>query len=322
VSRIALAIALLVALMLGSAEAQPSRKAPRIAVLLFDAPGVDPNLAAFVAGLRDLGYVDGSNVALEYHSAGGRPERFPEVAQQIASLKPDVIVVLGGDMLPFVKNATRAIPVVMLTSQDPVESGLVASFSRPGGNVTGVAFVSVDTAGKRLQYLKEAVPSVSRVAVLWNPEHPDGEYQDIEAAARRLGIRVHSLQVKRPEDFAPAFQSAAQARADALMVVPSRLMNLSRSRILEFANKQRIPVVTGWAPWVRAGSLLSYGPDLDALVRRAATHTDKILKGARPADIPVEQPTKFELALNLKTARALGLTIPPSVLGLADQIVE
>ena len=321
-SRIGFAIALIVALMLGFAEAQPPRKVPRIAVLLFDAPGVDPNLAAFVAGLRDLGYVDGSNVALEYYSAGGRPERFPEVAQHIASLQPDVIVVLGGDMVPFVKNATRAIPVVMLTSQDLAESGLVASFSRPGGNVTGVAFVSVDTAGKRLQYLNEAVPSVSRVAVLWNPEHPDGEYQDVETAARRIGIRVHSLPVKRPEDFAAAFQSATQARAEALMVVPSRLMNLNRSRILEFATKQRIPVVTGWAPWVRAGSLLSYGPDLDALVRRAATHADKILKGARPADIPVEQPTKFELAVNLKTARALGLTIPPSVLGLADQIVE
>ena len=321
---IGLAVVLTVSLILApfAAEAQQAGKVARLGVLLFGTPATDPNLAAFVAGLRDLGYVEGRNLALEYRSAEGRPERVRELAVQVVSLKPDVIVVLGGDMVPFVKDATRTIPVVMLTSQDPVEAGVVTSFARPGANLTGVAFVSSETAGKRLQFLKEAVPSLTRVAVLWNPDHRDPEYRDIEAAARRLGVHIQSLEARRPEDFDGAFQSATRARADALMVVSSRFMNLSRSRILEFVSKQRIPLVTGWGPWVRAGGLLSYGPDLDALMKRAASHVDKILKGAKPADLPIEQPTKFELVINLKTAKALGLTIPQSVLGRADQVIE
>jgi putative tryptophan/tyrosine transport system substrate-binding protein len=305
-----------------AAEAQPAGKVARIGVLLFGTPATDPNLAAFVAGLRDLGYVEGRNLALEYRSAEGRLERVRELAVQVLSLKPDVLVVLGGDMVPFVKDATSTIPVVMLHSQDPVEAGAVTSFARPGANLTGVAFVSSETAGKRLQLLKEAVPSLTRVAVLWNPDHRDPEYRDIEAAARRLGIHIQSLEARRPEDFDGAFQSATRARAEALMVVSSRFMNLSRSRILEFVSKQRIPLVTGWGPWVRAGGLLSYGPDLDVLMKRAASQVDKILKGAKPADLPIEQPTKFELVINLKTARALGLTIPPSLLAQADQVIE
>jgi putative tryptophan/tyrosine transport system substrate-binding protein len=323
VGRIGLVVAMSLSLMFSSpAEGQQPERIPRITVLLFGTPATDPNLAAFVAGLRDLGYVDGRQVKLDYRSAEGRPERARELALNAASAKPDVIVVLGGDLVPPVKEATSTIPIVMLTSQDPVEAGVVASFARPGGNLTGVAFVSSETAGKRLQFLKEAAPAVSRVAVLWTPDHPDGEYRDIDAAARQLGIRIQSLEVRRPEDFDAAFQSAAHARAEALMVVSSRFMNLNRSRILEFATKQRIPLVSGWGPWVRAGGLLSYGPDLDVLVKRAASHVDKILKGARPASIPVEQPTKFELVVNLKAARALGLTIPPSVLGRADQLIE
>jgi putative ABC transport system substrate-binding protein len=322
-SRIGLAIVLAVSLVLAPhAKAQQPGRVARLGVLLFDTPATDPNLAALIAGLRDLGYVEGRNLALEYRYAGGRPERVRELAREAVSLKPDVIVVLGGDMVTFVADATSTIPVVMLTSQDPVEAGIVTSFARPGGNLTGVAFVSSETAGKRLQLLKEAIPSLTRVAVLWNPDHHDGEYRDIETAARRLGLRIQSLEARRPEDFDGAFQSATRARAEALMVVSSRFMNLNRSRILEFAHKQQIPLVTGWGPWVRVGAFLSYGPDLDALVKRAANHVDKILRGARPADIPVEQPTKFELVVNLKTAKALGLTIPPSVLGRADQVIE
>ena len=321
---IGLAVVLTVSLILApfAAEAQQAGKVARLGVLLFGTPATDPNLAAFVAGLRDLGYVEGRNLALEYRSAEGRPERVRELAVQVVSLKPDVIVVLGGDMVPFVKDATSTIPVVMLTSQDPVEAGVVTSFARPGANLTGVAFVSSETAGKRLQFLKEAVPSLTRVAVLWNPDHRDPEYRDIEAAARRLGVHIQSLEARRPEDFDGAFQSATRARAEALMVVSSRFMNLSRSRILEFVSKQRIPLVTGWGPWVRAGGLLSYGPDLDALMKRAASHVDKILKGAKPADLPIEQPTKFELVINLKTAKALGLTIPHSLLLRADQLIQ
>jgi len=301
---------------------QPGGKVARLGVLLFSTPTTDPNLAALIAGLRDLGYVEGWNVALEYRYAEGRPERVRELALQLAALKPDVIVVLGGDMVPFVRDATSTLPVVMLTSQNPVEAGVVASFARPGGNLTGVAFVSSETAGKRLQFLKEAVPALTRVAVLWSPDHPDGEYRDIESAARRLGIHVQSLEVRRPEDFDGAFQAAIHARSEALMVVSSRFMNLNRPRIVEFASGQRIPLATGWGPWARTGSFLSYGPDLDTLVRRAAAHVDRILKGAKPADLPIEQPIKFELVINLKTAKTLGLTIPPSLLQRADQVIE
>src|SRR5262245_10689332 len=305
-----------------SAHGQPASKVARLGLLLFSTPATDPNLAAFVAGLRDLGYIEGRTLALEYRYAEGRPERLRDLAVQIAALKPDVIVVLGGDMVPFVKDVTRTTPVVMLTSQDPVEAGVVASFARPGGNVTGVAFVSSETAGKRLQFLKEAAPSVTRVAVLWNPDHPDSEHRDIAAAARRLGVHIQSLEVRSPEDFDRAFQAARLARAEALMVVSSRLMNLNRPRILEFASTQRIPLVTGWSEWARTGAFLSYGPDLDTLARRAATHVDKILKGAKPADLPVEQPTKFELVINLRTAKVLGLTVNQSLLARADQIIE
>ena len=274
---IGLAVVLAVGLVLAplAAEGQSAGKVARLGVLLFGTPATDPNLAAFVGGLRDLGYVEGRNLMLEYRSAEGRPERVRELALQVASLKPDVIVVLGGDMVPFVKDATRTIPVVMLGSQDPVEAGVVASFARPGGNLTGVAFVSSETAGKRLQFLKEAVPSLTRVAVLWDPDHRDPEYRDIETAARHLGIKVQSLEARRPEDFDGAFRSATRARTEALMVVSSRFLNLSRSRIVEFVSEQKIPLVTGWGPWAHGGALLSYGPDLNALVKRAANQVDK-----------------------------------------------
>jgi len=316
----ALALGLLAASL--AREAQPAGKVARLGVLLFTTPAADPNLPAFLAGLRDLGYVEGRNVAIEYRSAEGRPERVGALALQIVSLKPDVVVVLGGDMVPFVRNATATLPIVMLTSQDPVEAGAVATFARPGGNVTGVAFVSSETAGKRLQFLKEAVPSLTRVAVLWTPDHPDGEYRNTEATARRLGIHIQSLEVRGPGDFDGAFQAATRERAEALVVVSGRFMNANRLRVVEFASKQGIPLVTGWGPWARAGSLMSYGPDLDVLVRRAATHVDKILKGAKPGDLPVEQPTEFELVINMKSAKALGLSIPSSLLGRADHIIE
>jgi putative ABC transport system substrate-binding protein len=305
-----------------SAGAQPAGKVARLGVVLFETPATNDNVPAFLAGLRDLGYVEGRNLAIEYRYADGRVDRVRDTALEAVALKPDVIVVLGGDIVPFVKAATSAIPVVMLTSNDPVEAGLVASFARPGGNVTGVAFVSAETAGKRLQFLKEAAPSIARVAVLWTPDHPDGEYRSAEGAARRLGIQLQSLEVRRAGDLDAALDAAVSARADALMVVPSRFMNLNRARILEAAGRYRLPVVSGWGPWVRAGGLMSYGPDLDALVRRAATHVDKILRGARPADLPIEQPDKFSLVINTKTARAFGLTVPPSLLGRADHLIE
>jgi ABC-type uncharacterized transport system substrate-binding protein len=305
-----------------AAAGSPARKLARIGVVLFSTPQTEPNFTAFAAGLRDLGYVEGRNVAFEHRFAEGHPERFRDVALQTVASNPDVIVVLGGDMVPDVKDATRTIPVVMLTSNDPVEAGFVSSFARPGGNLTGVAFVSSETGAKRLQFLKEAVPALARAAVLWNPDHPDGEFRDIESAGRRLGVHVESLEVRRPEEFETAFQAATRTRADALIVVSSRLMNLNRARILGFADKQRMPLVSGWGPWATAGGLMSYGPDLDVLSRRAATHVDKILKGAKPSELAVEQPTKFELVVNLKTARLLGLKFPGSVLVRADRVIE
>ena len=303
-------------------EAQTTGKIARVAVVLFETPTANPNVGAFVAGLRDLGYVEGRNLALEYRYADGQPERFRDIAAQAVAAKCEVIVVLGGDMLPFVKEATSTIPIVMLTSQDPVESGMVVSFAKPGGNLTGVAFVSAETAAKRLQFLKEAAPAVKRVAVLWNPDHFDGEYRVAESAARSLGIEIQSLEVRKPADFDAALEAALRTRADALMAVSSRLVNANRARILEFATRHRLPVVTGWGPWARTGSLMSYGPDLTVMSRRAAGYVDRILKGARPGDLPVEQPNKFELVINAKTAKALGLVVPPSLLGRADHIVE
>lgn len=317
-----LAVALVLATASLAVHAQPAGKVARLGVLLYGTAATDPNLASFVAGLRDLGYVEGRNVAFEYRAAEGHPERVPGLAREVVSLKPDVIVVLGGDLVRFIKEATSTIPVVMLTSNDPVESKVVGSFARPGGNMTGVAFVSAETGAKRLQFLKEAAPALTRVAVLWDPEHADGEYRDMQGVASRLGVQLQSLEVSRPEDLEGAFQSVTRGRAEALVVVSSRLMNVNRPRILEFAAKQRILLVTGWGQWVRSGGFMSYGPDLDVLVKRAASHVDKILKGARPGDLPVEQPSKFELLINLKTARALGLAVPPSLLARADHVIE
>ena len=302
--------------------AQPPGKPARIGVLLFGTPSNDPNLAAFLAGLRELGHVEGRNLAVERHAAEGRPERLGDLARQLVAQKPDVAVVFGGDILRAMRETTNSIPTVMLTSEDPVEAGVIASYARPGGNVTGVAFVSSETAAKRMQFLKEAVPSVTRAAVLWHPSHVDGEYRTSEAAGRLLGIRVQSLEIGRPEDFDSALQAAVRERAEALVVISSRFLNINGPRVLDFANRQRIPVVSSWGPWVHSGSFMSYGPDLNVLVRRAATHVDKILKGARPGDLPVEQPTKFELVVNTKTAKTLGLTIPQSLLGRADRVID
>jgi putative ABC transport system substrate-binding protein len=291
-------------------------------ILLFTTPTTDLNLVALLGGLRDLGYIEGRNLAIEYRFAEGRPERFRASALALASTKPDIIVVLGGDMVPFAREATKTIPIVMLTSQDPVEAGIVETMARPGGNLTGVAFVSSETAGKRLQLLKEAMPGLTRLAVLWSPDHADGEYRITAAAAPSVGVQTLSLEVRGPDEFDGAFQKAMPWRAEALMVVSSRLMNVNRDRILEFASRHRIPLVSGWGPWVASGALMGYGPDLNVLVRRIPSYVDKIVKGARPAELPIEQPTKFELIVNLKTARALGVTIPPSLLLRADRVIE
>jgi putative ABC transport system substrate-binding protein len=302
------------------AEAQPAKIA-RLGVLVFGTPDTDA-FPAIRRGLGALGYVEGRNILFEHRYAEGRPERLADLAIDLVRSKPDVIIAAGGDVAPFAKRATGTIPIVMITSADPVQGGLVASLAHPGGNVTGVTFVSSDLAGKRLQFLKEAAPAVTRVAVLWNPDHPDSEFPATQAAGRSLGVHVQSLEVRGRDDFTGAFAAANRERMDAVVVVSSRLMSLSRPRILALAAQNRLLLVSGWGPWAAEGGLLSYGPDLDAVIRSSATYVDRILKGARPAEIPVEQPTKFQLVINLKTAKAAGLTIPPSLLARADQVIE
>jgi putative tryptophan/tyrosine transport system substrate-binding protein len=303
-------------------EAQRTGSAARLGVLLFGTPARDANLASFREGLRELGYVEGQNIVLEYRFAEGRPERLPELAREVVALKPHVIVALGGDVAPAAKSATSTIPIVFLASLDPVQSGLVGAFARPGGNLTGVTLASSELAAKRLQFLKEAAPEVSRVGVLWNPTHPDFEYKETLVAAQRLSVQVQSLEVGSPEDFEPAFRAAAAARLDAVIVASSRLMLLNQPRIIELAARHKIILVSGWGTWAQGGALLSYGPDLDAVARRAATHVDKILKGAKPGDLPIEQPTKFEMIINLKTARTYSLTIPSSLAARADRVID
>ena len=269
-----------------------------------------------------MGYVDGKTIAIEYRFADGKPERLPALAAELAQLKPDVIFALGGDVAPFAKNATTSIPIVVWTSNDPVESALVTSISRPAGNITGITLVYDELAGKTLGLLKEAVPAISRVAVLWNPDHADPEFREMKRAAVALGVQLQSLEVRSPDDFSGAFKGALSARIEGLVIVSSRLMSRQRQQIAEFAAKNRIIVVGGWGEWTKDGALLTYGPNTTELMKRVAVYISKIIKGARPSDLPMERPTHFELVINLKTATALGLTLPATLLSRADQVLS
>jgi putative ABC transport system substrate-binding protein len=307
---------------LGSYAQRTGKPVPRVGVLLYGTAETDPNYGSFRRGLRELGYVENENIELEPRFAEGKPERLPVLARELVAAKPDLIYALGGDVAPFVRGATSTIPIVMAVSNDPVQANLVASLQRPGGNITGVTFVSSDLAAKRLQFLHELAPQLARVAVLWNPDHVDPEYRETQAAGKTLGIQVYSLEARSLADFESAYQAALNVGAEAVIPVSSRLMTLDRAGIIAFADRHRLLLASGWGPWAREGALLSYGPDLDEITRRSAAHVDKILRGASPADIPVEQPTRFQLVLNAKRARALGLTIPEKLLALADEVIE
>jgi len=302
-------------------KAQQAKRLPRIGILLFS----DQDRAVIRPCLQELqarGYVDGKTVVIEYRDAEGRYERLPELAGEIARLHPDVIYSFGGEQAPIVKQATQSIPIVVVVSNDPVASGLVASLARPGGNVTGVTYVHDQLAGKAIELLKDAAPRVARVAILWNPNHTDPEYRETQRGASTLGVALQSLEVRSAQELEVAFQAAARGRPEALIVAGSRLLQRHRQQIGEFASKNRLPLV-GTPTWLlEAGALLTYGPNTAELHRRAAGYVDKILKGARPADLPMQQPVSFELAINLKVARALGLTLPPSLLARADQVIE
>jgi len=305
-----------------AAHAQRAAKIPRLGVLLYDTPQGDPNIESFRRGMRELGYIDGQNIAFEYRYAEGRPERLPELAADLARLKPDVIFALGGDVAPFASKATQTIPIVFSVSTDPVRGGLVTSLARPGGNATGVTFLLDDLASKRLELLKEAAPRVSQVAFLFNPDHIDNELREAERAAAVLGVKLHHTEVRGAGDLDGAFDAATRAGVDALYVVSSRHTVANIARIVDFAAKNRLPLAGGWGAWTQAGGLISYGPNVDEMVRLSATYVNKILKGAKPAELPVQQPTRFELLVNLKTAKALGLAIPESFLLRADKVIE
>jgi putative ABC transport system substrate-binding protein len=280
-------------------------------------------LEAFRQGLRELGYVEGQTIMLELRSAEGRFERLPELVAELVGLKVDVLVVGGTPTILAVKNATQTIPIVMVAT-NPVGLGLTASLSRPGGNVTGLSYLSEEIIAKRLQLLKELVPGLARVGVLKNPMVPDHPllWKETEVAAQRLGVALEALELRGPEDFEAAFATAKQRNAQALLAFDDPLTHNYRSRITALAASSRLPAMYAVREFPDVGGLMSYGASIPALWRRAAILVDKILKGAKPADLPIEQPTKFELVINVKVAKALGLTIPPSLLARADELIE
>ena len=311
-----------------AAEGQEA-KVPRIGHLNTNLATNPHLLEAFRQGLRDLGYVEGRNLLIEYRDAQGKVERLPALAAELVALKVDVIVAAAGGTVVALaaKQATKDLPIVFIAVGDPVTSGLVTSLARPGGNVTGLSLLFPELVGKWLELLRQTVPGVSRVAVLWQPGAAPERSEKVllkeaDVAARALGVRLQVVEVRGPADVDRAFSDMIRAGASALTVPSTPMFASERRRLADLAAKNRLPTVFSFRDYVDAGGLMSYGPDLPDLFRRAATYVDKLLKGGKPADLPVEQPTKFELVINLKTAKALGLTIPPPLLQRADQVIE
>jgi putative ABC transport system substrate-binding protein len=305
-----------------AAHAQQRGKPPTIGFLGTDASAWRPWTAAFVERLRGLGWVEGRTVGIEYRWSEARHEREIEIAAEFVHLKVDVIVT-AGRAATTVKEATADIPIVFALTNDPIGSGLVANLGHPGGNVTGLSTQSPDLAGKRFELLREVVPSLRRLAIMANVSFPDAalEMNEVEAVARALGLEIVRLEISRAEDIAPA-SMAMKLRADAFYVVGDPLVNANRTHIIALALSARLPTVLSNRAYVQVGGLMSYGPNYVDQFRRAAEYVDKILRGAKPADLPVEQPTRFELVINLKTAKALGLEVPPTLLARADEVIE
>jgi putative ABC transport system substrate-binding protein len=282
-------------------------------------------LDALRHGLRELGWVEGQNLVIEWRFAEGRDERLPELAAELVRLGVEVIVTGGGEpVVRALMHATSTMPIVMAVSVAPVEAGLVASLARPGGNVTGLSIQAAETGGKRLELLKEAVPQATRMAVLWNAAHPgkDLEWHYTQVAAQALGVTLHSIEVRRPDEVDGALAAVAAERPDALIVFSEPLTLGHQRRIVDFATQHKLPMISETSEFAEAGGLMTYGASLSALFRRAAYYVDRILKGAQPSELPVEQPTVFELVINLKTARTLGLTLPPTLLFQADRVIQ
>ncbi len=308
------------------AEAQQPKKVPRIGLLsITSASAVARNSEAFRQGLRDLGYMEGQNIVIEYRYAEGSAERLPHLIAELIQLKVDIIVVSGAAGALAAKNARISIPVVFAAVTDPFEHGIIASLARPGGNITGTSLaVGEGFSGKWVELLKETVPKVERVSVLRNPTHPVSEVfqRETQAAGRALGVRLQFFEARDPNQLDSALSRIEKERAGALLVTPDPLFFSERKRIADFAARRRLPSIFLFREFADAGGLMAFGPSISDSYRRAATYVDKILKGAEPADLPVEQPTKFELVINLKTAKQIGLTIPQSVLYRADEVIK
>jgi putative ABC transport system substrate-binding protein len=320
--------ALAVLLVFGDvAESQNTSKVPRIGLLLPQSASSEPDrsrIKAFQEGLREVGYFGGKNITIEYRSAEGRLHHLPTLAAELVAAKVDVIVTGGNEAIRAAKNATSTIPVVMAFSGDPVGSGFVTSLARPGGNITGLTSISQQLVGKRLEILSEVVPSISRIAVLSSPENPlrGPPLKETEDAAHALGAGLQKLEVKNSKDLERAFDAMRQARTNAFVTLPGAFVTAYQKQIVELAAKNRLPAIYSDTRFVDAGGLMSYGAVRLDEFRRAAVYVDKILKGAKPAEMPVEQPTKFELVINLKAAKQIGLTIPPNVLARADRVIR
>jgi putative ABC transport system substrate-binding protein len=305
-----------------SVKARPQEKVPRIGFLSTAAlSSLSPRLEAFRRGLQEFSYVEGKNIAIEYRSAEGNINRLPELAAELVRLKVESIITAGENPTHAAKQATSTIPIITTTVGDPVGLGFVASLARPGGNITGLSTVSPDLSGKRLELLKETIPKLSRV-VFFDDTRSFERTKQIEAAARSFKVQLISLEVRNLDELENAFRSSANGRADAFMVGASGFFNTHQTRLVELAAKHRLPGMYTEQEFVLAGGLMTYATSIPDLYRRAATYVDKILKGAKPGDLPVEQPTKFELVINLKTAKQIGLTIPPNVLARADRVIK
>ena len=304
--------------------AQQPTRVYRIGYLLGTPGEQEPFLEAFLEGMRTLGYVEGQNLVLEVRAAAGQYERLPDLATELVRLPVDVLLVVTTPAALAAKHATTTIPIILVGVGDPVGSGLVASLARPGGNVTGLASLDPELVAKQLELLKEVLPNVSRVAILWNPTNPAHALAmpQADVAAQRLGVQLHRMEAHGPDAFDSAFAAMTRAHAGALLVLGDGMFFEHRRRFTELEATSRLPTMHNSRPFVEAGGLMAYGPSRLDIRRRAAVYVDKILKGARPADLPVEQPTKYELIINLKTARALGITVPPSLLLLADEVIR
>ena len=320
ISVVYLAVGALLSALCVPADAQQPGKIPHIGFLSLSGA----NQEAFRQGLRDLGYIEGKNIAIESRTAANRADRLSVLAGELIDLKVEVIIAAGSQAVRAAQRTTKSIPIVMTSSSDPVGTGFVASLAHPGGNITGLSILGPDLSTKRLEMLKEIVLGVSRVAVFWNPDDPAAKIslRETEDAAKALAMHLQMLEIREGRDFQSAFRAANQGRARALILLPAPIMATQAKQIAELALKNNLPAISPVSEFPNAGGLMSYGANLADLYRRAATYVDKILKGSRPAELPIEQPTKFELVINLKAAKQIGVTIPPNVLARADRVIR